>query len=60
MLRFLSRKRQTFIPQMYDSRRYDGVDTMWGTDLTTTVTGEGRVQPFIAVDHCTVDRVGGP
>ena len=29
----------------------DTVDTMWGTDLTTTITGEGQVAVFGAVDH---------
>jgi hypothetical protein len=24
---------------------------MWGTDLTTTITGEGQVAVFGAVDH---------
>lgn len=34
-------------------------DTMWGTDMTTTVTtGEGTVHVFIAVDHCTCECVG--
>ncbi len=27
---------------------------MWGTDLTTTITGEGQV----AVDHCSAECVG--
>src|SRR4051812_9485179 len=37
-------------------RTHDGtiipatVDTMWGTDLTTTITGEGQVAVFVAVD----------
>ena len=45
-------------------RSHDGtiipetVDTMWGTDLTTTVTGEGPAAVFVAVDHCSVDCVG--
>jgi putative transposase len=34
------------------------VDTMWGTDLTTTITGEGQAAVFIAVDHCSVECVG--
>ena len=34
-------------------------DTMWGTDMTTTVTtGQGTVDVFIAVDHCTCECVG--
>jgi putative transposase len=45
-------------------RNHDGtiipetVDAMWGTDLTTTVTGEGQAAVFIAVDHCSADCVG--
>jgi len=34
------------------------VDTMWGTDLTTTFTGEGQAAVFIAVDHFTAECVG--
>lgn len=34
-------------------------DTMWGTDMTTTVTTEqGTVHVFVAVDHCTCECVG--
>jgi putative transposase len=36
----------------------DSVDTLWGTDLTTTITGEGQAAVFIAVDHCTAECVG--
>src|SRR6185437_13398924 len=45
-------------------RSHDGtiipttVDTMWGTDLTTTITAEGRAAVFIAVDHCSAECVG--
>jgi transposase InsO family protein len=46
-------------------KAHDGVitteepDTMWGTDMTTTVaTGEGTVHVFVAVDHCTCECVG--
>jgi putative transposase len=45
-------------------RAHDGtiipetVDTMWGTDLTTTFTGEGQAAVFIAVDHCSAECVG--
>ena len=31
---------------------------MWGTDLTTTWTGEGQAAVFVAVDHCSADCVG--
>jgi len=34
------------------------VDTMWGTDLTATCTGEGQAAVFIAVDHCSAECVG--
>jgi putative transposase len=34
-------------------------DTMWGTDMTTTVTtGEGLAHVFVAVDHCTCECIG--
>ncbi len=45
-------------------RSHDGtiipetVDTMGGTDLTTTVTGKGPAAVFIAVDHCSAECVG--
>jgi putative transposase len=45
-------------------RRHDGtiipqtIDTMWGTDLTTTVTGEGQAAVFVAIDHCSAECVG--
>src|SRR3712207_3703926 len=45
-------------------RAHDGtivpetVDTLWGTDLTTTWTGEGRAAVFVAIDHCSADCVG--
>ena len=45
-------------------RSHDGtiipetVDTLWGTDLTTTWTGEGQAAVFVAVDHCSADCVG--
>jgi putative transposase len=34
------------------------IDVMWGTDLTTTFTGEGPAAVFIAVDHCSAECVG--
>src|SRR4051812_13250992 len=45
-------------------RHHDGtiipetVDTMGGTDLTTTITGAGQVAVFVAVDHCSAECVG--
>jgi transposase InsO family protein len=36
----------------------DTVDAMWGTDLTTTWTGEGQAAVFVAIDHCSADCVG--
>jgi putative transposase len=45
-------------------RSHDGtiipatVDTMWGTDLTTVITGEGPAAVFIAIDHCSAACVG--
>jgi transposase InsO family protein len=45
-------------------RSHDGtivpetIDTMWGTDLTATFTGEGPAAVFIAVDHCSAECVG--
>jgi transposase InsO family protein len=45
-------------------RTHDGtiipetVDTMWGTDLTATWTGEGQAAVFVAVDHCSAECLG--
>jgi len=45
-------------------RNHDGtiipetIDTMWGTDMTTTWTREGQVAVFIAVDHHNAECVG--
>jgi putative transposase len=36
----------------------DTIDTMWGTDLTTTITGKGQAAVFVAVDHCSAECVG--
>jgi transposase InsO family protein len=36
----------------------DAVDVMWGTDLTTTWTGEGQAAVFVAVDHRSAECVG--
>ena len=34
------------------------IDTMWGSDLTTTLTGEGQAAIFVAVDHRSAECVG--
>jgi len=45
-------------------RTHDGtivpatIDTMWGTDQTTTITGEGQAAVSVAVDHCSAECVG--
>lgn len=45
-------------------RSHDGttmpatVDTLWGTGLTTTITGGGQIAVFIAVGHRSAERVG--
>jgi transposase InsO family protein len=33
-------------------------DEMWGTDGTTTMTGEGQATIFVLVDHCTGEGLG--
>ena len=46
------------------SKAHDGtitterVDLMWGTDLTSVMTGEGQAAVFIALDHCSAECVG--
>ena len=32
---------------------------MWGTDLTSTLTGEGQASIFVTVDRCSTEYVGG-
>ena len=34
------------------------VDLMWGSDLTSVMTGEGQAAVFVAVDHCSAECVG--
>ncbi len=36
----------------------DSLDTMWGTDMTTTWSAEGQVAVFVAVDHHNAECVG--
>ncbi len=46
-------------PRAHDGTITTGVvDEMWGTDLTTVMTGEGSAAVFIAVDHGSVECVG--
>ena len=40
----------------HDHRRDGG--RLVGTDLTTTLSGEGQAAVFIAVDHCSAECVG--
>jgi putative transposase len=45
-------------------RAHDGtvtterVDLMWGTDLTSVMTGEGQAAVFVTVDHCSTECLG--
>jgi len=36
----------------------DSINTMWGTDMTTTWTREGQAAVFIAIDHNNAECVG--
>ena len=53
------------VGQAHGPKAHDGTittetpDVMWGTDMTTTVTGgEGTAGVFVAVDHCTTECIG--
>jgi putative transposase len=46
-------------PKPHDGTiRTERVDAMWGTDLTSTLTGEGQASIFVTVDHCSTECVG--
>jgi len=46
-------------PKAHDGTiRTERVDAMWGTDLTSTMTGEGQAAIFVTVDHCSTECVG--
>ena len=46
-------------PKAHDGTiRTERVDAMWGTDLTSTLTGEGQASIFVAVDHGSTECVG--
>jgi transposase InsO family protein len=48
----------------HGSKAHDGtitterIDLMWGTDLTSVMTGEGQAAVFVAVDHCSAECLG--
>jgi putative transposase len=46
-------------PQAHDGTiRTERVDVMWGTDLTSAMTGEGQASIFVTVDHCSTECLG--
>ena len=46
-------------PKAHDGTiRTERVDEMWGTDLTSIMTGEGQASIFVTVDHCSTECVG--
>ena len=43
-------------PRAHDGTiRTERVDEMWGTDLTSTMTGEGQASIFVVVDHASTE-----
>ena len=46
-------------PKAHDGTiRTERVDVMWGTDLTSVMTGAGQAAVFVAVDHGSAECVG--
>jgi putative transposase len=46
-------------PKAHDGTIRTGrVDEMWGTDLTSTLTGEGQASILVTVDHCSTECLG--
>ena len=46
-------------PKAHDGTiRTARVDAMWGTDLTSALTGEGQASIFVTVDHCSTECLG--
>jgi putative transposase len=46
-------------PKAHDGTiRTERVGEMWGTDLASTMTGEGRASIFVTVDHASTECVG--
>lgn len=48
----------------HGSKAHDGTiivdrpDVLWGTDATSTLTGEGNAAIFFVIDHCTAECLG--
>src|SRR3990170_2953279 len=46
-------------PRAHDGTiRTERVDAMWGTDLPSTLVGEGQASIFVTVDHCSTECLG--
>ena len=46
-------------PKAHDGTiRTERVDVMWGTDLTSAMTGEGQASIFVTVDHGSTECLG--
>jgi putative transposase len=46
-------------PKAHDGTiRTERIDEMWGTDLTSTLTGEGQASIFVTVDHGSTECLG--
>jgi putative transposase len=46
-------------PQVHDGSIVpERPDVLWGTDATSTLTGEGNATIFVTVDHCTAECLG--
>jgi putative transposase len=46
-------------PKAHDGTiRTERVDVRWGTDLTSTMTGQGQAAIFVTVDHCSTECLG--
>ena len=46
-------------PEAHDATiTTERIDLMWGTELTSVMTGEGQAAVFVAVDHCSAECVG--
>jgi putative transposase len=46
-------------PKAHDGTiRTEQIDVMWGTDLTSTMTGQGQASIFVTVDHCSTECLG--